>query len=236
MQLISQGDIGSSALLVFLLIMLFASVYLFLSKAVTLSCRFCCDRKFLAGLARARTPRQVQALADRETTLRCFSRLAHRILTEKKALGAMGGAGRNKVGAMARRLIACDAVEQALALRQGLELLAAVAWLAPLTGAAAVGWRLAWRWLQAGATDGAGAEPWAEALMPMALGLLVAAIALLAWLCLAAANRLYLARFDAFRRLMLSILEEGGRVAEGQARAPRGLSGRQRLRLQGAEP
>jgi biopolymer transport protein ExbB/TolQ len=53
MQLISQGDIVLRALFVFLVVMLFASVYLFLIKAVNLSCRAHRARKFRCDLANA---------------------------------------------------------------------------------------------------------------------------------------------------------------------------------------
>lgn len=51
MYLIGQSDLVVRALFVFLSTMLFASVYLFLIKAINLSCRACHAKRFLRSFA-----------------------------------------------------------------------------------------------------------------------------------------------------------------------------------------
>lgn len=151
MQLVGQGDIVDRALFVFLSIMLFASLYLFLIKAINLFWQAYHGRKFLNRLAKARSLQQVQELVDRQATIESFSRLSHHIMVEKRKFDrthAKYGQQENALGAIAQRSIAHETAEQTQDLHQGLNVLAAIVWAAPLTGLVATGWRAVWLWLQ----------------------------------------------------------------------------------------
>jgi len=215
MQLIGQGDIVARALFVFLAIMLFASVYLALIKAISLSWRLYRAKRFLGSLAKARSLRQMQECVDGWTTNESFSRLTHRIMAEQKKRN-VSAASRDErgdaLGAAAQRLIAVEAAEQAADLHQGLVVLAAMAWMAPVTGLAATAWYAGGVWLQSALALGAAGEPWIHGLALLQLGLVVAVIALPAYLCLRAANRMYLSRFARFGRMIQPMLEQGGEV------------------------
>lgn len=220
MQLIGQGDVVARALFVFLVIMLFAASYLFLVKAGGLTCRILDARRFLSALAGAGSLRQMRELVDRQTTIRSFSRLAHRIMAEKRALDAqtsgLGGAG-GVYDAMAQGLIAREIAEQKADLHQGLNVLTVIVWAAPLTGLAATAWLAGGRWLQSPWAEWAAVSLWPDGLVMMQLGMAVAAVSLIAYLCLLVANRMYLSQFVLFRREVMRILERGD---DGRARRP----------------
>jgi biopolymer transport protein ExbB/TolQ len=223
MQFISPGDIVLRALFVFLVVMLFASVYLFLIKAVNLSCRAHCARKFRCDLANACSLQQVQKLIDRQTTIQPFSRALHRIMVEKRVSDARAAKYGNAGAAhdiTAQRLIAQEAAEQAADLRQGLDVLAAMVWVAPLIGLVATVWHAGRSSLR---VEGAVNDLWTDGLAMMQLGLVVAIIALLAYLSLRVANRMYLSQFDPFRRMVVSILEQGGNTNVCEAAPQRGF-------------
>ncbi len=234
MQLIGHSDLVIRVFFVFLWIMLFASVYLFLVKAVDLSCRAWQARRFLRSLARTRSLRQMQALVDGQVTIKSFSRVTHRILAEQRRLDAATArpvqAG-DAQGAAAQRLIAQEAAEQAAQLRQGLGVLAAVMLLAPLTGLVSIVWDAGRSWVWSLGVDGAHGDLWSGGGEVMQLGLIVALVALCGYLCLRAANRLYLAQFNVFRRMVMPILEPDGNASacgsrsKSPRRSPRGRSG-----------
>lgn len=228
MYLIGQSDMVVRALFVFLSTMLFASVYLFLIKAINLSCRACHAKRFLHSFSQARSLQQVQELVDRQVTIESFSRVAHRILAEKTIFDATADQYAQVSGAhdaVARRLIAQEAAEQAVDIRRGLNVLAAMVWAAPATGLAATVWRAVGLWLHSARVDWKASDLWAEALVMMQLGSVVAIIALVAYLCLLVANRLYLSQFVLFGRLVMPLLEPGGtakaRDANGRHDFPR---------------
>ncbi|TKR53936.1 hypothetical protein D7I39_18760 [Allopusillimonas ginsengisoli] len=226
MQLIGQSDMVVRALLVFLSIMLFASVYLFLIKVINLSCRAYHARRFLRGLGQARSWQQLQELVDRQTTIGSFSRLAHHILIQKKTLdattGQYGPAGVAH-GVMAQRLIEHEAAAQATDLHQGLKVLAAMVWAAPLTGLAATVWHGVWIWQRSIPAGWQGSSLWADGLAMMQLGLFVAAIALAAYVCLLAGTRMYLSQFVLFRQTVVSLLEQGVNAKAHNAKSRHGF-------------
>ncbi|WP_323029655.1 MotA/TolQ/ExbB proton channel family protein [Castellaniella defragrans] len=213
MQLIGQGDIVVRMLFVFLVMMLFAASYLFLVKAAGLTCRILDARKFLSGLALAGSLRQMRELVDRQTTIRSFSRLAHRIMAEKRMLDARAagcGEAGGTHGAMVQGLIAQEAAEQAADLRRGLNVLAAMVWIAPLMGLVAAVWRAGGIWLESSRVSWTSAGLWADGLAMMQLGLAVAVVCLMAYLCLLVANRMYLSQFALFREMVVRILAQEG--------------------------
>ncbi|NYT76472.1 hypothetical protein H0A71_05650 [Alcaligenaceae bacterium] len=227
MQLIGQSDMVVRALFVFLSIMLFASVYLFLIKTVSLSCRAVHARRFLRGLAQARSLQQVQELVDRQTTIQSFSRVAHYIMVEKKTRSKKSDQGSQAPGAygtVAQRLIEDEAAEQAVDLHQGLKVLVTIVWAAPLTGLVAAVWHGVWIWLQSNLVGWSAGGLWADGLAMMQLGLMVATIALAAYLCLLVANRMYLSQFVLFRQMVMRLLEQGGNIKELDAEPHHGFA------------
>lgn len=220
MQFIDHGGILAKMCFVLLSIMLFASVYLTLIKAINLSGRAYRARKFLRGLARVRSLQQGQALVTRRPKNESFSRLTHRIMVEKKQLDATSNPytkGSGVYDTMVQRLIAAEAAEQAADLHQGLKVLAAIVWAAPLTGLVAIAWRAGWLGPASAQAQATAGGVWLDAPALMQLGLLVSAIALFAYLCLLGANRIYLSRFVLFGRLILPLLEQGAQVKMREA-------------------
>jgi biopolymer transport protein ExbB/TolQ len=169
---------------------------------------------------------QVQKLIDRQTTIQPFSRALHRIMVEKRVSDARAAKYGNAGAAhdiTAQSLIAQEAAEQAADLRQGLDVLAAMVWVAPLIGLVATVWHAGRSWMQSPKVGGAVNDLWTDGLAMMQLGLVVAIVALLAYLSLRVANRRYLSQFEPFRRMVVSILEPGGNINVCEAAPQRGF-------------
>lgn len=208
--LLAQTDAVGRALLVVLLLMSVATWYLIAAKAVALALERRRSRRFLARFREAPSVPTVQALLAERPADEALTRLS------QHALAAHGRGDAEFLTRAMRRAIDEDSAR----LEWGLTVLASVGATAPFIGLFGTVWGV-YHALAAIGLSGQGtldkvAGPVGEALIMTALGLAVAIPAVLAYNGFVRANRLALARLDAFAHELFAALTIGSHLGEAQ--------------------
>jgi biopolymer transport protein ExbB len=212
--LLAQTDAVGKAILVILLVMSITTWYLIITKAISVFVERRKGARFLDLFWNAPSLGTVQnGIAD-TTSANIFSGLARSALAAHRK-----GDGEFLTRTM-RRVIDEDTAK----LESGLTVLASVGSTAPFVGLFGTVWGV-YHALVAIGLSGQGtldkvAGPVGEALIMTALGLAVAIPAVLAYNGFVRANRLVLARLDAFAHDLYAVLTTGSHVGETAAVVP----------------
>lgn len=210
---LAQTDAVGGALLLILVLMSVASWYLIVTKTIALALERRRSRRFLAQFWDAPSVDTVQARLAERSADEPFTRLA------QHALAAHGQGDAEFLTRAMRRVID----ENTARLESGLTVLASVGSTAPFVGLFGTVWGV-YHALVAIGLSGQGtldkvAGPVGEALIMTALGLAVAIPAVLAYNGFVRANRLVLARLDAFAHDLFAVLTTGSHVGDARRMA-----------------
>jgi biopolymer transport protein ExbB len=205
---LGHTDAVGKTILAILLAMSLATWYLILGKAIAALVQRRRSTQFLGQFRDAESPRALQACLDAKHPDEPFAHLAWH------ALAARHQGDPEFLTRAMRRAIDEDTAR----LESGLTLLASVGSTAPFVGLFGTVWAVYHALVSIG-LSGQGtldkvAAPVGEALIMTALGLAVAIPAVLAYNAFVRANRLVLARLDAFAHDVYAILTTGERVRE----------------------
>ena len=221
---LSQTDGVAKAILVVLLFMSIASWYLIVTKALAQWLERRRSARFLAMFWNSPSLIAVERSLDEQRRDDSFSHLAWQAIAAATHHKRHGGNRPNEAGSSAefltramRRVIDEDTAR----LESGLTLLASVGSTAPFVGLFGTVWGVYHALVNIG-LSGQGtldkvAGPVGEALIMTALGLAVAIPAVLAYNAFVRANRLVLARLDAFAHDLYAVLTTGSHVSEAGA-------------------
>lgn len=219
-----QTDGVAKAILVVLLFMSIASWYLIVTKALAQWLERRRSARFLAMFWNAPSLAAVERSLDEQRRDDSFSHLAWQAIAAASHHQRHGASRLSEAGSGAefltramRRVIDEDTAR----LESGLTLLASVGSTAPFVGLFGTVWGVYHALVNIG-LSGQGtldkvAGPVGEALIMTALGLAVAIPAVLAYNAFVRANRLVLARLDAFAHDLYAVLTTGSHVGEAGA-------------------
>jgi len=218
---LAQTDAVGKAMLAILLVMSMATWYLILTKSLTVFLERRKSARFLEAFWNAPSLAAVEQYLERDLPDEPFSHLAAHAINASRhhqragaaRLGEAGSATEFLTRAM-RRVIDEDTAR----LESGLTVLASVGSTAPFVGLFGTVWGV-YHALVAIGLSGQGtldkvAGPVGEALIMTALGLAVAIPAVLAYNGFVRANRLVLAKLDAFAHDLYAVLTTGSHVGE----------------------
>lgn len=210
---LAQTDALGRSILVVLVLMSVATWYLIVTKAVAHALERRRSGRFLAQFWNAPAVATVQARLAEGPADEPFTRLA------QHALAAHGKGDAEFLTRAMRRVVD----ENTARLESGLTVLASVGSTAPFVGLFGTVWGV-YHALVAIGLSGQGtldkvAGPVGEALIMTALGLAVAIPAVLAYNGFVRANRLVLARLDAFAHDLFAVLTTGSHVGEARRMA-----------------
>jgi biopolymer transport protein ExbB len=211
---LAQTDAIGKTILVMMLLMSIATWYLIVTKGITVLVERRKGARFLEVFWNAPSLSTVQSGIADTTSPNIFSDLANSALAAHRK-----GDGEFLTRAM-RRVIDEDTAR----LESGLTILASVGSTAPFVGLFGTVWGV-YHALVAIGLSGQGtldkvAGPVGEALIMTALGLAVAIPAVLAYNGFVRANRLVLAKLDAFAHDLYAVLTTGSHVGEAAAVVP----------------
>jgi biopolymer transport protein ExbB len=218
---LAQTDAAGRAILFILLVMSIATWYLIVTKALTLFLERRKTGRFLEVFWNAPSLAAVEQHIGAHHPGEPFSHLAWHAISASRhhqrsgaARLAEAGAGADFLTRAMRRVIDEDTAR----LESGLTVLASVGSTAPFVGLFGTVWGV-YHALVAIGLSGQGtldrvAGPVGEALIMTALGLAVAIPAVLAYNGFVRANRLVLARLDAFAHDLYAVLTTGAHVGE----------------------
>ena len=224
---LAQTDAVGKAILVILLVMSIATWYLIATKSITIFLEQRKSKRFLEAFWEAPSLLAVERHIAANLPDDPFSRLSWHAINASRhhqrsgaAKLAEAGAGTEFLTRAMRRVIDEDTAR----LESGLTVLASVGSTAPFVGLFGTVWGV-YHALVAIGLSGQGtldkvAGPVGEALIMTALGLAVAIPAVLAYNGFVRANRLVLARLDAFAHDLYAILTTGSPVGESAAVVP----------------
>ncbi len=229
---IGQSDVVSKTLLVILVLMSVASWAIIALKGVSLRARKQRSKRFLDFFWNARALDEVGAELAASGTRDPFSRLTAQAMQAQAHHAKYGASRLHEAGTSSdfvTRTIKKVLDEETTRLENGLSLLATVGATAPFVGLFGTVWGV-YHALVAIGVSGAGtldkvAGPVGEALIMTGLGLAVAIPAVVGYNALARANRVLLARLDAFAYELHTFvsmglaLGHGTAVADAQAQA-----------------
>jgi biopolymer transport protein ExbB len=218
---LAQTDAVAKIILAILLVMSIASWYLIVTKALTVFLEHRKSARFLEAFWNAPSLTAVEKHIEANHPDDPFSHLAWHAINASRhhqrsgaARLAEAGSGAEFLTRAMRRVIDEDTAR----LESGLTVLASVGSTAPFVGLFGTVWGV-YHALVAIGLSGQGtldkvAGPVGEALIMTALGLAVAIPAVLAYNGFVRANRLVLARVDAFAHDLYAVLTTGSHVAE----------------------
>jgi biopolymer transport protein ExbB len=224
---LGQTDAVAKALLVFLLLMSMASWYLIVTKSLASWLERRRSVRFLEMFWNAPSLAAVERRLEEQPRDDSFSHLAWQALVASKHHQRHGAGRLNEAGSSSefltrsmRRVIDEDTAR----LESGLTVLASVGSTAPFVGLFGTVWGVYHALVNIG-LSGQGtldkvAGPVGEALIMTALGLAVAIPAVLAYNAFVRANRLVLARLDAFAHDLYAVLTTGSHVGEAPSVLP----------------
>ena len=224
---LAQTDAVGKIILAIMLVMSIATWYLIVTKAVTITLERKKSARFLDAFWNALSLAAVEKHIEANQPDHPFSRLAWHSINASRhhqrsgaARLAEAGSGAEFLTRAMRRVIDEDTAR----IESGLTVLASVGSTAPFVGLFGTVWGV-YHALVAIGVSGQGtldkvAGPVGEALIMTALGLAVAIPAVLAYNGFVRANRLVLARLDAFAHDLYAVLTTGTHVGDPAAVMP----------------
>jgi biopolymer transport protein ExbB len=223
--LLAQTDAVGKAILLILLVMSAATWYLIVAKGVEGFVRRRRGDRFLAAFWEAPSLAAVERHLELHHPDEPFSRLAqHAIASSRQHARAERLDGAGSAADLLIRALRRVVDEESARLESGLTVLASVGSTAPFVGLFGTVWGVYHALVSIGLA-GQGtldrvAGPVGEALIMTALGLAVAIPAVLAYNALVRANRLVLARLDAFAHDLFAFLATGAQNSGGAPASP----------------
>jgi biopolymer transport protein ExbB len=216
---LTQADSLAKAILVMMLLASILSWYLILTKAFAQLAARRRGRRFLEFFWNAPSLDVVAARLEEQHPDEPFSHLAYHGIAASHHHERHGVSRLNEAGSLAdfiTRTLRKTIDEETTEAESGLTLLASIGATAPFVGLFGTVWGI-YHALQAIGLSGAGtldkvAGPVGEALIMTAIGLAVAVPAVLGYNFLVRANRVTLARLDAFAHDLYTFLATGSRI------------------------
>ena len=224
---LAQTDIVGKSLLAIMLLMSIATWYLIATKSVTILMERSKSARFLDAFWDAQSLAAVEKHIGANHPSEPFSHLAWHAINASRHHQRSGAARLSEAGSGAEfltRSMRQVIDEDTARLESGLTVLASVGSTAPFVGLFGTVWGV-YHALVAIGLSGQGtldkvAGPVGEALIMTALGLAVAIPAVLAYNGFVRANRLVLARLDAFAHDLYAVLTTGAHVGDPAAVLP----------------
>lgn len=217
---LGHSDTVGQSLFAFLFLMSLASWYLIVMKTLKLWRTHHRSKKYLERFRAMGALEQVESDAAFNRAAEPFSHLANDAIRAKQyqaTYTAPGSGNGDSAAAHITRTMRKVIDEETAQVESGLTVLASVGSTAPFVGLAGTVWGVYHALLSIGMSEGVTinhiAGPVGEALVMTGLGLAVAIPAVLAYNAFVRANRVYLAKLDAFAYDLYAFLMTGHQVA-----------------------